>query len=162
VNRFYLVLLFLLNSKGCSLSQLWANTELDSACESNHTRDAAWLRLRSQPELSCTPQCDAQQSMPLDAAEALGLTMVAALPLRERVLGLNDVAFLCLFLIWPLFIHLLLQPYCKLNIQQFSVLEIIGKARKDGVLQSRLAKQMNIDNKTLFHVVKVLKSRGLV
>ena len=141
---------------------MWANIELDGARESSHTREAAWLRLRSQPELSFTPQCDAQ-SMPLDAAEALGLTMVAALPLRERVLGLNDVVFLCLFVDLA-FIHTSFpyQPYCKLNIQQFSVLEIIGKARKDGVLQSRLAKQMNIDNKTLFHVVKVLKSRGLV
>ncbi len=91
--------------KGCSLSQLWANIELDSTCESSHTREAAWLRLRSQPELCFTPQCDAQ-SMPLDAAEALGLAMVAALPLRERVLGLNDVASLWLFLIWRLFIHL--------------------------------------------------------
>lgn len=54
------------------------------------------------------------------------------------------------------------QPNLVINEAQYCVLEHVGRARGAGVLQSRLSKELAIDQRNLFHNLKHLKTRGIV
>jgi len=54
------------------------------------------------------------------------------------------------------------QPDQDLNGTQYCVLEQVGRARAAGIIQSKLAKELSIDQRSLFHYIKQLRLFGMV
>ncbi len=56
----------------------------------------------------------------------------------------------------------LTEETCTLREDQFAVLEMIGRARWGGVLQSTLTQTLRYDNRAMFYITKMLEEAGLV
>jgi len=54
------------------------------------------------------------------------------------------------------------QPDQDLNGTQYCVLEQVGRAGAAGIIQSKLAKELSIDQRSLFHYIKQLRLFGMV
>ncbi|CAI0447514.1 unnamed protein product [Linum tenue] len=80
----------------------------------------------------------------VEDAEKLKLKIVAKEHLRDCFVGLYDV------------------PSTGVNPRERRALERIAIAREDGITQSQLAKEFNMEGKNFFYIVKNLESRNLI
>jgi hypothetical protein len=168
-----------LHATGCSLASLWQSfgKEVDV-----HSKDKLWQELRKcnsdleffipltpEGKIVCTEQGILNYErtslevihLSLMLAQEKDVRIVASLSLRYRVLGVHDVCVVTVTF-WFCLTLAIFKPHIRLNSAQYCALECVGKARAEGVLQSRLAKLLEVDSRTFFHHVKQLKSLGLL
>ncbi|KAM1449570.1 hypothetical protein PS2_008210 [Malus domestica] len=142
---------------GLAISTLWSRLEssLSSSNFSDHGfKQTLWAELRSVPTLKFLNQKqNPRYYSPADSsiqsfqdAEKLDLKLVADQCLRDSFLGLyiaqSSVENMCSY--------------------QRRTLERVATARRDGITQSQLSKELGIQGKNYFYKVRKLECQGLI
>eukprot|EP00026_Physarum_polycephalum_P000531 Phypoly_transcript_00532.p1 GENE.Phypoly_transcript_00532~~Phypoly_transcript_00532.p1 ORF type:complete len:1497 (+),score=324.58 Phypoly_transcript_00532:43-4533(+) len=131
--------------QGTTLEALWVYMARDPKNQvDNYIKAFVWDLLQQQSELEIkTGTTSVSKRISYDEASSSNVTITAPKQIREYLLGITD-------------------PRMVVNDIQMGILELVGKHREKGILQTKLSEQTGIDPRNLFYHITKLEAIRVV